>query len=74
LRGLGGGCLVPIGASARIEGKTLTLRGAVLPPDGTQRVEAETSGPAAEAESVGQRLAEILLERGARALLAVPRE
>ena len=33
LRGLGGGCQVPIGAAARVDGGRLTLRGAVLPPD-----------------------------------------
>jgi len=69
LRGLGGGCLVPIGASARVEGERLTLRGAVLSPDGKQRVAAETSGTAIEAEAIGQQLAEILLLSGAQALL-----
>jgi hydroxymethylbilane synthase len=72
LRGLGGGCLVPIGAAGRVEGAQLTLRAAVLTPDGTRRVEAETAGPAAEAEALGQRLAETLLARGARHLLAAP--
>ncbi len=41
------------------------LRGAVLSPDGTQRIAAEMSGAATEAEAVGQRLAEMLLHRGA---------
>ena len=41
LRGLGGGCQVPIGAVTRIDGDTLTLRGVVLPPDGSSRIEAE---------------------------------
>jgi hydroxymethylbilane synthase len=71
LRGLGGGCLVPIGACARVEGERMTLRGAVLTPDGNQRVAAETSGAAAEAEAVGQRLAEMLFGRGAGELLAI---
>jgi hydroxymethylbilane synthase len=70
LRGLGGGCLVPMGASARVEGDRLLLRGAVLSPDGRQRIAAEHSGAAAEAEAVGQQLAEKLLASGARALLA----
>jgi hydroxymethylbilane synthase len=70
LAGLGGGCLVPLGASARVEGERLTLRGAVLSPDGARRVAGETSGPAAEAESVGRQLAETLLARGARELLS----
>jgi hydroxymethylbilane synthase len=69
LRTLGGGCLVPIGALAVITGTTLTLRGAVLPPDGRQRVAGEIAGPSVAAEEVGQRLALELLERGARDLL-----
>jgi hydroxymethylbilane synthase len=69
LRGLGGGCLVPIGASTHVEGDGLILRGAVLSPDGTQRIAAEKSGAATEAEAIGQCLAETLLASGARELL-----
>jgi hydroxymethylbilane synthase len=69
LRGLGGGCLVPVGASATVADAVLVLRAAVLPPDGSRRVAAETAGPAAEAEALGQQLAQVLLARGARELL-----
>jgi hydroxymethylbilane synthase len=69
LRALGGGCLVPVGAAAVVDGSSLTLRGAVLAPDGRERVDGRTAGPAAEAEALGQRLAEDLLARGARRLL-----
>jgi hydroxymethylbilane synthase len=69
LRALGGGCQVPIGATTRVEGATLTLRGVVLPPDGSRRVVGEVAGPIAQAETLGQRLAEDLLARGARELL-----
>jgi hydroxymethylbilane synthase len=69
LRGLGGGCLVPIGALATVQGDRLALRGAVLSPDGTRRVAAEAEGPAAGAEAVGRGLAEALLARGAREML-----
>ncbi|HZV06715.1 MAG TPA: hydroxymethylbilane synthase [Gemmataceae bacterium] len=72
LRGLGGGCLVPVGALSRIEGDRLHLRGAVLTPDGKLRVAAEHSGAAAEAEVVGQQLAGMLLASGARELLTSP--
>ncbi len=64
LRGLGGGCLVPIGARAVVEGDRLTLRAAVLAPDGSRRVADEAEGPAAAAEAVGRGLAERLLARG----------
>jgi hydroxymethylbilane synthase len=69
LRGLGGGCLVPIGALAEVRGEEIHLRGAVLPVDGSRRVAGEASGGAEEAEEVGRRLAEGLLKQGARALL-----
>ena len=70
LRGLGGGCLVPIGAAAAVHGDVLTLRAAVLSPDGTRRVADEAAGSATEAEAAGERLAGALLARGARELLA----
>jgi hydroxymethylbilane synthase len=69
LRALGGGCQVPIGAAAHAGGDVLTVRAAVLRPDGGRRVEAETTGAPAEAERLGQRLAEELLARGAREIL-----
>ncbi len=69
LRGLGGGCLVPVGVCSHVEGERLRLRGAVLTPDGKQRVEGEHSGAAREAEVVGQQLAEMLLASGAREVL-----
>jgi hydroxymethylbilane synthase len=70
LRGLGGGCLVPIGAAAVVDGDELRLRAAVLSPDGARRVADETAGPAADAEELGRRLAEALLANGAREVLA----
>jgi hydroxymethylbilane synthase len=69
LRGLGGGCQVPIGAVTKITADVLTLRGVVLPPDGSQRVEAEIAGPMEQAESLGQELADRLRARGAGELL-----
>src|SRR5262249_61874101 len=57
LRGLGGGCQVPIGAAAHIDGARLTLSGTVLPPDGSRRVAGQIAGPAEQAEPLGLRLA-----------------
>jgi porphobilinogen deaminase len=54
-----------------VEGEQLTLRAAVLTPDGKQRITAQTSGVARECESLGQQLAERLLSSGARALLDI---
>jgi hydroxymethylbilane synthase len=72
LRGLGGGCLVPVGACSHVEGDRLVLCGAVLTPDGKQRVAAEYRGAATDAEAVGQQLAEMLLASGAQELLISP--
>jgi hydroxymethylbilane synthase len=72
LRGLGGGCQVPIGAAATVENMQLKLRGVVLSPDGSKRIEEQTSGPANQAEAMGKALAGQLLAAGAKELLALP--
>jgi len=69
LGSLGGGCQVPIGAYATVDGGTIRLLGVVASPDGSEIIRAESSGPADEAEALGQRLGATLLERGARAIL-----
>jgi hydroxymethylbilane synthase len=69
LAGLGGGCLVPIGARATVAGDEMNLRGAVLSPAGTQRIDGSIPGPASDAASLGRKLADLLLSRGAAALL-----
>jgi hydroxymethylbilane synthase len=73
LRGLGGGCLVPIGAATVVRDGQLSMRGAVLSPDGTARVAAEEAGAAEQSEAIGHRLATTLLGVGARELLSRPR-
>jgi hydroxymethylbilane synthase len=69
LRTLQGGCQVPIGAAGTVAGDQLTLRAAVLDPDGRQRIEGQIAGSAEEAERLGEALARDLLSRGARDLL-----
>jgi len=69
LRALGGGCQVPVGASATVTGDALTLRSGVLSPDGRQRVEGTVTGPASDPEALGQQLAQDLLAQGAKELL-----
>jgi hydroxymethylbilane synthase len=70
LAALGGGCLVPIGALAMVNGTELTLRAAVLAPDGKQRIGGDIRGPAAQASDLGRQLADDLLGRGAKELLS----
>jgi len=73
LRALGGGCLVPIGAHATVDGERLHLAGLVIAPDGSEVVRAERQGPATEAESIGAALGAEILEAGARNILALMR-
>jgi hydroxymethylbilane synthase len=72
LRALGGGCLVPIGASGTVAAGCLLLWGCVLDPDGKRRVAGMVTGSAEEAERLGQQLASQLLEQGAGDLLTTP--
>jgi hydroxymethylbilane synthase len=67
---LGGGCLVPIGATSAVTDGVLTLRGTVLNVTGTRRVVATHRGPADTPLAVGQELAAKLLDEGAAELLA----
>lgn len=64
LKTLEGGCHVPVGGFARVEGDHLYLRGIICSLDGTAAVEGEISGPTGEAGSLGLELARDLLERG----------
>ncbi len=66
---LGGGCQVPIAGHATLAGPTLHLRGLVGRTDGSELVEGEVRGPAAEGAALGRRLAEELLARGAARIL-----
>jgi len=69
LRGLGGGCQLPIAAHAHFEGELLRLDGLVATPDGSMRLQDSLSGPSNAAEEIGSSLAATLIERGASTLL-----
>jgi len=69
-RALQGGCQVPIGAFAVLEGEQLWLRGLVGQLDGREILRAEVRGLSADAELLGQQLAAALLAQGAGAILA----
>ncbi len=66
---LAGGCQVPIGGFATLDGERLRLRGLVGRPDGSVVIRGEVSGTAGEAEHLGVSLAEDLLSRGAGKIL-----
>ena len=69
LRGLGGGCQLPIAAHAVLEGDMLKLDGLVARPDGSEILRESSSGSSDDPEAVGSSLASQLIERGALALL-----
>lgn len=69
LAGLGGGCLVPVGARATVTGGTLRLAGYVGDPSGSPWIRRSVEGDAGEASSLGQRLAEEMIAAGARPIL-----
>ena len=68
-RHLNGGCQVPIACYAVLEGDQLWLRGLVGQPDGALLLRAEGRAPNAEAEALGVRIAEELLQQGAGKIL-----
>ncbi|HLF84784.1 MAG TPA: hydroxymethylbilane synthase [Blastocatellia bacterium] len=70
LKGLGGGCLVPIAAHATIESDVMTLNGLVASPDGSESVRGKQSGSSQQAELIGRQLADDLLARGSARILA----
>ena len=66
---LEGGCQVPIGVYATIEGETLHLRGLVGSLDGKQMLKAERKGSVEDPEAIGFELAGEILGMGADKIL-----
>ena len=66
---LEGGCQVPIGSYALLDGDELWLRALVGEPDGTTIVRGEIRGARQDAESLGIKLAHQLLDQGAKEIL-----
>jgi hydroxymethylbilane synthase len=66
---LEGGCQVPIGAFAQTAGDTVTLRGLVGRPDGSETIRGNRAGSTADPEGLGIALADELLGRGAKSIL-----
>lgn len=66
---LSGSCVVPLAGYAELEGEQLHLRGRVGMPDGSRMIEGEISGPAVQAKTLGRKLADDMLARGAGEVL-----
>jgi hydroxymethylbilane synthase len=70
VRRLGGGCQMPIGAYAAIDGMTLRAIGIVVSLDGARAAHGDVEGTVAGADAAGVTLAEKLLAAGADDILA----
>ena len=69
VRRLGGGCQMPIGAFAQIDGESLRATGIVISIDGDRAERADAEGAIADADAIGVRVAEQLLAQGAGEIL-----
>ena len=69
-RQLGGGCQVPVAAYAEIHHQELTLRGLVSNRLATKVLRARLTGGMSQAETIGLRVAEQLLGKGAENILS----
>ncbi|USE39877.1 hydroxymethylbilane synthase [Endozoicomonas sp. SCSIO W0465] len=69
-RRLNGGCQVPIGGFAELNGDRLFLRGLVGSPDGRTIYRSDVTCAAVDYESAGIQVAESLLQQGADKILA----
>jgi hydroxymethylbilane synthase len=69
-RRLSASCDVPLGASASITEKILTIKGFVATPNGKSRIAGSVEGKVSDADALGRTLAEALLAQGADAILA----
>lgn len=71
---LEGGCRVPIGAVGKAEGNVLSLRGVMFTLDGQSRIEATAQTTIDKAEALGKKVAENLVNQGAKEIEAKWRE
>ena len=67
LRGVGGGCQIPLGADSKIEGSEVLLKGVMLSQDGKKKITAEAKG--IDPEKVGEEVSVKLLKMGGKELL-----
>jgi len=69
LSALHGGCQVPLGAWARMERTELVMEAVVCSVDGMQYVREKATAPPDQAAQLGEHLARVLAEGGARSIL-----
>ena len=69
LAAMGGGCQVPLGAFARIEGEAIVMAGMLGRPDGTDLRLVNVEGSVKSPEDAGRQVAQQLLANGGRQIL-----
>lgn len=69
LRALGGGCRLPMAAYGLLEGERLTLEGLLAAPNGSTVIRDKVWGEIEEAQVLGKKLADLILEKGGKGLL-----
>ncbi len=74
LRSLEGGCQVPIGANAVLKDNKIYLEGMVGSLNGELNLREKISGATTDAENLGKKLAQILIEKGANEILEQTRQ
>ena len=70
LNSLGGGCQVPIGVFAQMDGRVLRIQAVVAAPDGSRVIRLSLEGDAAQPVSVGEEMGRELLAAGAEEILS----
>ncbi len=69
LASIGGSCQIPVAALGKVEEREISLQGLIASPDGKEIYRDEVKGPIDQANSLGNRLAQSLLDRGGREII-----
>ena len=67
---LEGGCQVPIGVNANLNGDKIEIRAVVGLPDGSESIRQDIVAQKSQYQSIGTELARVFIEKGAKQLLA----
>lgn len=70
MRTFGGGCHIPIGALARVDGENIEITAYVGSVDGKKAVKKSMVGPKIQPQAIGERLANEMLREGAGDIIA----
>ncbi|MGB6681217.1 MAG: hydroxymethylbilane synthase, partial [Candidatus Bathyarchaeia archaeon] len=66
---VGGGCKIPLGAFAHVEGKTIRIFGSIISPEGRKRVNVRDEGPVEDPDSTGRNAGNKILKMGAKEIV-----